>query len=98
MKLKALAKQPELVKVSIDDDEIVKEYGEPLDFYIMDRQPMETFLKFATSGGQDVETMSALMKDMILDEDGNKVIDNGYLLPSKILVAAFTKLASQLGK
>ena len=98
MKLKSLAKQAELIKVTIDDEAIVQAYGEPLDFYVYDRQPMETFLKFASGGGQDVQVMGQIMKDMILDEDGTPVITDGYMLPSNVLVAAFTKLVAQLGK
>ena len=98
MKLKSLAKQAELIKVTIDDEDIVKEYGEPLDFYVYDRQPMETFLKFAASGNQDTALMATIMKDMILDEDGTPVITDGHMLPSKVLVAAFTKVVAQLGK
>jgi len=98
MKLKQLAKQAELIKVTIDDEDIVKEYGEPLDFYVYDRQPMETFLKFAAGGAQDITVMGQVMKDMILDEDGTPVITDGYMLPNNVLVAAFTKLVAQLGK
>lgn len=98
MKLKALAKQAELIKVTIDDEDIVKEYGEPLDFYVFDRQPMETFLKFAASGNQDMSMMASIMKDMILDEDGTPVITDGFMLPSKVLVSAFTRVVAQLGK
>jgi len=98
MKLKALAKQAELIKLTIDDEEIVEKYGEPLDFYVYDRQPMETFLKFAASGTQDITTMGQIMKDMILDEDATPVITDGYMLPSNVLVAAFSKLVTQLGK
>jgi len=98
MKLKSLAKQAELIKVTIDDADIVEKYGEPLDFYVYDRQPMETFLKFAAGGAQDITIMGQVMKDMILDEDGTPVITDGYMLPSNVLVAAFTKLVAQLGK
>ena len=98
MNLKNLAKKPELIKLTIDDSEIVAEYGEALDFYTMDRQPMETFLKFAAGDRTDFSTMAMILKDMVFDSDGNPVIVNDLVLPSKVMVAAFSKLVEQLGK
>ena len=98
MQLKNLAKKPELIKITIDDEDTVAQYGEPLDFYAMDRQPMETFLKFAAGDPQDFGTMAQLLKDMVLDEEGNPVIRDGLVLPSKVMVSAFSRLVEQLGK
>jgi len=98
MKLSSLAKKPELIKVTIDDEDTVAQYGEPLEFYTMDRQPMETFLKFAAGDRQDFSQMADLLKEMVLDEDANPVIKDGLILPSKVMISAFSKLAEQLGK
>jgi hypothetical protein len=98
MNLKDLAKTPELIKITIDDEDIVKEYGESLDFYAMDRQPMETFLKFAAGDRTDFVMMANLLKEMVLDSDGNPVIKDGFTLPSKVMMAAFSKIVEQLGK
>lgn len=98
MKLSNLAKAPELIKVTIDDKEIVEQYGEPLDFYTLDRQPMDTFLKFAAGDRNDFTQMAQVLKEMIMDEEGKPVIQEGVMLPSKVMVAAFTKLVEQLGK
>jgi hypothetical protein len=98
MKLKDLAKAPELFKITIDDEEVVKQYGEPLEFYAMDRQPMETFLRFASGDRQNFVEMASLLKELILDEEGKPVITDGFMLPSKVMVAAFSKLVEELGK
>jgi hypothetical protein len=98
MRLKDLAKTPELTKITIDSEDIVAEYGESLDFYCYDRQPMETFLKFASGDRQDFAQMAALLKTMVLDEEGNPVVSDGLALPSKVMIAAFGKLVEQLGK
>jgi len=98
MKLSALAKTPELIKITIEDEDTVAQYGEPLEFYTMDRQPMETFLKFAAGDHQDFSQMAELLKEMVLDEDANPVIKDGLILPSKVMISAFSKLAEQLGK
>jgi hypothetical protein len=83
MKLKELAKKPELMKITLDSEDIVSEFGEPLDFYAYDRQPMETFLKFASMDRNDFTQMALLLKDLILDDEANPVISDGYVLPPK---------------
>lgn len=98
MKLKDLAKQPQLIKLTLDDEDIVKEYGEPLDFWTWDRQPMDMFLKIAARGSEDMGEMVNVLKDLVLDEDGNKVMVDGLVLPSKVLMATFSKMVSILGK
>lgn len=98
MKLTDLAKKPQLTKVTLDDEDIVAEYGEPLDFYTWDRQPMDTFLKIASNDSKDFSVIANAMKTMVLDEDGNEVMRDGMVLPPKVLVAVFTKIVGQLGK
>lgn len=98
MNLKDLAKQPTLIKLTLDDADIVKEYGEPLDFWTWDRQPMDMFLKIAARGSEDMGEMVNVLKDLVLDENGNKVMVDGLVLPSKVLMATFSKMVSILGK
>jgi len=98
MNLKDLAAKPQLTKITLDDADIVSTYGEPLDFYTWDRQPMELFLKVASGDKTDLSQMVNVLKDMVLDSEGNPVIADGYVLPSKVLMATFTKLVETLGK
>lgn len=98
MNLKDLAKQPQLIKLTLDDESIVAEYGEPLDFWTWDRQPMDMFLKIAARGSEDMGEMVNVLKDLVLDEDGNKVMVDGLVLPSKVLMATFSKMVTILGK
>lgn len=98
MNLKNLAVKPQLIKLTLDDEDIVLEYGEPLDFYTWDRQPMDAFLKIATSNSGNFLELATVLKDMILDEEGNPVIQGEVSLPGKVLVASLTKLVGVLGK
>jgi hypothetical protein len=41
MKLEKLASKPQLIKLIIDDAEIIEEFGEPLEFWTWDRQPID---------------------------------------------------------
>jgi len=98
MNLKDLAAKPTLIKLTIDDEDIVKQYGEPLDFWTWDRQPMDVFLKVATSDNTNFTEIATILKDLVLDADANPVMTDGMVLPSKVLVATFTKMVSVLGK
>jgi hypothetical protein len=97
MKIKQLSAKPKLVPVIIDNEEIVKEFGETIEFYTWDRQPLDMFLKLAGTSSNDYGEMVKVLKTMILDEDGKEVIDGDFMLPTKVLVAAMTKLTDQLG-
>ena len=98
MNLKDLAKTPTLVKVTLDSEDIVAEYGEPLEFYTYDRQPMDVFLKVAASDRQDFSQLVDVLKTMVLDAEGNMVMKDGLILPSRVLVAVFSKMVEVLGK
>lgn len=98
MNLKDLAAKPTLIKITIDDEDIVKQYGEPLDFWTWDRQPMDTFLKVAASPDKSFAAMANVLKDMVMNEDGTPAIEDGYVLPPKVMIAVFSKMVETLGK
>jgi hypothetical protein len=98
MKISQLAAKPQLIKFVLDDEETVAEYGEPLDFYSWDRQPMDTFLKLADVAGKPGSQMIGILKDLILDENGQPVMVEGMALPGPVLFKVVNKLVESLGK
>lgn len=96
MELKKLAKQPTLKKVTVDTDLIVKAYGEPVEFYMYDRQDLPVFLKLA-SLKDNQEGMYELVKDVILDERGNRMLADNEILPVEILTDVITAVVENLG-
>jgi hypothetical protein len=98
MKLNQLAAKPQLIQITIDDEVIVKEYGEPIEFYTWDRQPLETFMKLANAQGQDTGKLVDVVKTLILDENGKQIIDGENMLPSHLLVKVIEKIVERLGK
>lgn len=98
MKLKQLSAEPKLVQVLIDDEETVKEYGDSLEFYTWDRQPMDKFVQLANMDQKDFGSVLSIMRDLILDEVGKPVIEGNQVLPSKVLMKAVGKISSILGK
>lgn len=98
MKLEKLAAKPKLIEITINDEDIVKEFGEPLSFYTWDRQPINTFIKLAAVDTGDYNSVMDAVKELILDADGQAIISDENILPAKILMRCITRLVEDLGK
>lgn len=98
MNLKDLAKEPTLVKVTLDDAETVEIAGEPVEFYTWDRQPMSTYLKMASVNPEDTSSIFDSIKDLVLDESGEPILTENNGLPSVILLKVLNTVVENLGK
>jgi hypothetical protein len=98
MKLTQLAKQPTLVKVILEDEDIVKEFGESLEFWIYDRTPVDVFVKMATMKPEDFGSMVEVVNNLVLDEDGTPVVKDGFMIPTHVLTKVIGKVVETLGK
>lgn len=96
--LKDLSTKPQLVRLTIDRPEIVEQYGDQLEFYILDRMSTETYAQLIGMDQSDTVAMYMMLKDMILDETGAPVIDSERTLPPNLLVEAVIKISEHLGK
>lgn len=97
MKLSQLASKPQLIEVSLDDEAIVSEYGEAITFYTYDRQPIDLFMRLAQSSETNSGAVVDIVKDLILDENGKKLLVGDTMLPSRVLMKAITKITQILG-
>lgn len=97
MKLSELSQKPKLIKILIDKKEIVKKYGEELEFHIYDRQPLDVFTKLANAK-EDTAGVTELIQEMILDENGQPVVKDGNILPLDVIMEAVTLITKELGK
>jgi hypothetical protein len=98
MKLTQLAAKPQLVKIEITDEDVVKEFGESLEFWIWDRQPMDKFIRLAQMKGEDMSELIAAVNDMVLDEEGAPVVKDGLVLPTNVMTKVIGKVVETLGK
>ncbi len=104
MKLSEITKKPQLIEIFLDDDDTVKEFGEPLSFHTWDRQPMDVFIKLANltssieSKNPNIGDMINVVKELILDEKGNQLIKDKEAMPTNVLMKVITKVTEQLGK
>jgi hypothetical protein len=98
MKLTQLAAKPQLVKIELNDEDVVKEYGESLEFWIWDRQPMDQFVRLAKMDASNFEMLVEAVNGMVLDEDGNPVLKDGVVLPTNVMTKVIGKVVETLGK
>ena len=99
MKLKELSKKPQLVKLTIDKKELVEKYGETLDFYMYDRQPLNIYSSIAASSkSEDIGDYLHLLQSIVLDENGDTVMSEDSLLPLDLMTESLVLIGQQLGK
>lgn len=98
MKISQLAKKPQLVSVIIDDEDLVTEYGEPIEFWTWDRQPMDVFLKLASVDLTNTASIVSTVRELILDEAGQPVLTGDVALPTAVMMRVITRIVDGLGK
>ena len=98
MKLSELAKRPQLTRLVLDDEETVAEFGEPLEFWTWDRQPMDVFLKLAAIDQTNTASVIDAVRTLIMDEEGKPILDRDQQLPTRVLMRVITTVVESLGK
>lgn len=98
MKLSELAREPQLIKVSLDDADIIEEYKEAIEFWTWDRQPMNVFMKLAAVNPDDTASIIAAVRDLVLDEAGRPMLTDKATLPTKIMLRVIARVVDGLGK
>jgi hypothetical protein len=98
MKLSELAREPQLIRVVIDDADILEEYKEPIEFWTWDRQPMATFMRLAMVDASDTSTIMTAVRDLVLDETGKPTLSANTTVPTKVMLRVITRVVDGLGK
>ncbi len=98
MKINQLASKPQLIKITLDDEEVVASVGEAVDFWTWDRQPLDKFMRLASVKQDNPAEVIDLVRTLILDEQGKEVIDGDTMIPTGVLVKAIGKIVETLGK
>lgn len=97
MKLQALAAKPQLVKIEIDDPEIVERYGESLEFWIYDRQSMDTYMALTQIQENSIDDIVNTILPLVLDEHGERALDPSEQLPIDVAVKVIERVTLTLG-
>jgi hypothetical protein len=98
MKLSELAKEPTLIKLTIDKEELVEKYGDELEFFMYDRQSIDVFSKLAEVNEDNIGGYMHILQDIILNEKGHPVITDTEILPMDVLTEAMRLIGERLGK
>ena len=98
MKLTQLAAKPQLIRIELNDNETVEEFGEPIEFWIWDRQPMKKFIKLVNIGEENYDEMITLVEKLVLDENGLQFLNEENLLPTRVMSKVVQAVIEKLGK
>lgn len=98
MELSQLAQKPQLVKLTINAEEIVEKYGDELEFYMYDRQPLDVFAKLANFDQNDPGGIIQILKTVILNADGEQVMKDDLQLPMDVVTECIKVAGDKLGK
>jgi len=98
LKLTQLASKPQLIKITLNTEAILAKYGDELEFFIYDRQPIDQFIKMATTGQENYGEMIRMVNDLVLDEHGDLVLGEGETLPNDVMMNVIGAVVERLGK
>lgn len=99
MNIKKFASVPKLIEITLDDESLLEKYGEPITFFTYDFIPLETYFSFYDAkSNNEFASMNKLMRNMILDQKGQKVLADDEDLPLDIAAGCINKLGELLGK
>ena len=98
MELGQLAQKPQLVKLTIDNKDIVEKYGDELEFYMYDRQPLDVFAKLANFDQNDPGSIIHILQTVILNKEGEQVMKDGLQLPMDVVTECIKVAGDTLGK
>jgi len=97
--IKDFASKSELIEMIIDNDDIIEKYGEPITFHTYNIVRMSTYFDFFNArSNNEFSNLDKMMKSMILDKDGNRILADDEDLPIDIAAAVINKLGEVLGK
>lgn len=99
MDISKFAKKPELIKITCDQTEITEEFGEAVEFWMWDNVDINTYFDFyKLQQANEGEKLNALMRRLILNEQGQQVLKDGEMFPISLTLAALVKIGDNLGK
>tara|TARA_R110001632_G_C11230034_1_gene406496 strand:+ start:126 stop:470 length:345 start_codon:yes stop_codon:yes gene_type:complete len=99
MNIAEFSNKPKLVEIKLDEKDLLEKYGDPITFHTYDVVGMSTYFNFFNARSEgEYENLGNLMKQMILDKDGNPALKDDEDLPIDIAASAINKLGEILGK
>jgi len=97
MDLRAAAVKPKLEQITLDSKYVMESYGEPLTFYMWDRQSMPVYMHLSTIDQADTSSVLTVVREMMLDANGKPMLEEDDELPPQVMVDAINAVVAQLG-
>jgi hypothetical protein len=99
MNIGQFAQKPQLIKVEIDNPDVVEAYDGVVSFWITDSVDINTYFDFfRTQSEQDGDKLNAIMRKLIKNEQGEQAIPDDHVLPIDLALASLTAINERLGK
>ena len=83
--------------MTLDSEAVIENYGEAIDYYIYDRQDMDTFMRLAQLNDGNMGDIVKIVSDMVRDEDGNLILDGQNMLPMDVTLQVVEQVVNKLG-
>jgi hypothetical protein len=99
MNLEELLNEPKLIEITAERDSIVKKYGSAPNFYIYDRQDMETYMQLAkfTGNESDINELTNIVKKLVRNSKGDLILGGKKQLPPDVMMVVVEETISKLG-
>ena len=97
MDLRQAAVKPKLQKITLDSEYVMKEYGEPLEFYMWDRQRMPVYIHLSTLDQSDTAAVLDAVRKLVLDATGNEMLSDDIELAPNVMIDVINAVVEQLG-
>jgi len=97
MELSSLKLKPQLIEITIADEDIVAIYGEAVTFYMKDHLDIQTYFDFYKhqSEGNLLE-LTHLIKNILMNKNGKPILTKDETLPVILMSRVITAIGSQM--
>lgn len=99
MNIKQFATKPKLIEIVLDESTLVETYGEPITFHTYDTVSLSTYFDFYNARSKsEYDNLEKIIHTMVLNDKGERVLQDDEDLPVDIAAAAIAKIGEILGK
>jgi hypothetical protein len=99
MDISKFAKKPTLTKIVMDDQEVIEQYGETIEFHMLDQMSISTYFEFyRLQQEQDSDKLNDLLRKIVLKDDGTPALTEEEIFPVDLTLGLLVKINEFLGK
>lgn len=83
----------------MDDQEVVEQYGETIEFHMLDQMSISTYFEFyRLQQEQDSDKLNDLLRKIVLKDDGTPALTEEEIFPVDLTLGLLVKINEFLGK